>query len=88
MASFSGIWVALVTPFNHDDVDFPAVKKLAQYLIAKGVAGVVVCGSTGEAAALSKEEQLAVLDAVLEVVPAHQVVMGLSGNNMASTLQM
>ncbi len=88
MASFSGIWVALVTPFNHDDVDFPAVKRLAQHLIAKGVAGVVVCGSTGEAAALSKEEQLAVLDTVLEVVPACQVVMGLSGNNMVSTLQM
>jgi 4-hydroxy-tetrahydrodipicolinate synthase len=88
MASFSGIWVALVTPFIHDDLDFPAVKRLAQHLIAKGVAGVVVCGSTGEAAALSKEEQLAVLDAVLEVVPARQVVMGLSGNNMVSTLQM
>lgn len=88
MASFSGIWVALVTPFNHDDVDFPAVKRLAQHLIAKGVAGVVVCGTTGEAAALSEEEQLAVLDAVLEVVPARQVVMGLAGNNMTGTLQM
>lgn len=88
MASFSGIWVALVTPFNHDDVDFPAVKRLAQHLIAKGVAGVVVCGTTGEAAALSEEEQLAVLDAVLEVVPARQVIMGLAGNNMAGTLQM
>ena len=48
----------------------------------------MVCGSTGEAAALSKEEQLAVLDAVLEVAPDHQVVMGLSGNNMVATLQM
>ncbi|TQI80411.1 4-hydroxy-tetrahydrodipicolinate synthase [Serratia fonticola] len=88
MASFSGIWVALVTPFNNDDVDFPAVKKLAEHLIASGISGLVVCGSTGEAAALSKEEQLAVLDAVLDVVPAKQVVMGLSGNNMAHTLQM
>lgn len=88
MAAFSGIWVALVTPFKHDDVDFPAVRHLARHLIASGVDGLVVCGSTGEAAALSKDEQLAVLDAVLEVVPAHQVVMGLSGNNMAATLQM
>lgn len=88
MASFSGIWVALVTPFNNNAVDLPAVKRLAQYLIASGVSGLVVCGTTGEAAALSKEEQLAVLDAVLDVVPASQVVMGLSGNNMLDTLQM
>ncbi|MGB8667102.1 MAG: 4-hydroxy-tetrahydrodipicolinate synthase [Serratia inhibens] len=88
MASFSGIWVALVTPFNNNAVDLPAVKRLAQYLIASGVSGLVVCGTTGEAAALSKEEQLAVLDAVLDVVPANQVVMGLSGNNMLDTLQM
>ncbi|ASL92653.1 MULTISPECIES: 4-hydroxy-tetrahydrodipicolinate synthase [Serratia] len=87
MASFSGIWVAMVTPFNQDAVDLPAVKRLARHLLDAGIDGLVVCGSTGEAAALSKEEQLAVLDAVLEVAPAHQVVMGLSGNNMAATLQ-
>lgn len=88
MASFSGIWVALVTPFNNNAVDLPAVKRLAQYLIASGVSGLVVCGTTGEAAALSQEEQLAVLDAVLDVAPANQVVMGLSGNNMLETLRM
>jgi 4-hydroxy-tetrahydrodipicolinate synthase len=47
----------------------------------------VVCGTTAEAAALSKHEQLAVLDAVLEQVPAQRVVMGLAGNNMAELLQ-
>ncbi len=88
MAAFSGIWVALVTPFNNDNVDLPALKKLAQHLIAAGVSGLVVCGSTGEAAALSKEEQLTVLDAVLDVVSPQQVIMGLSGNNMIDTLQM
>lgn len=88
MASFSGIWVALVTPFNHNAVDLPATQRLAQHLIASGVDGLVVCGTTGEAAALSKEEQLAVLDAVLAVTPAHQVVMGLAGNNLIDTLQM
>ncbi|KFK94717.1 MULTISPECIES: 4-hydroxy-tetrahydrodipicolinate synthase [unclassified Serratia (in: enterobacteria)] len=88
MASFSGIWVALVTPFKDNSIDLPALKKLAQHLIASGVSGLVVCGTTGEAAALSKEEQLTVLDAVLDVVPSYQVVMGLSGNNLLDTLQM
>ncbi|MFZ6876151.1 4-hydroxy-tetrahydrodipicolinate synthase [Undibacterium sp. Di27W] len=87
---FSGIWVALVTPFCASadaEVDFPALQALASKLISEGVAGLVVCGSTGEAAALSAEEQLQVLDAVLAVVPAHQVIMGLSGNHMQQVLQ-
>ncbi|MDP1978774.1 4-hydroxy-tetrahydrodipicolinate synthase [Undibacterium sp.] len=86
---FSGIWVALVTPFcasAEAEVDFPALQALASKLIAEGVAGLVVCGSTGEAAALSAEEQLQVLDAVLAVVPAHQIIMGLSGNHMGQVL--
>jgi 4-hydroxy-tetrahydrodipicolinate synthase len=46
----------------------------------------VVCGTTGEAAALSHEEQLEVLDAVLQWVPAQQVIMGLAGNNQRELL--
>ncbi|MFZ6746854.1 4-hydroxy-tetrahydrodipicolinate synthase [Undibacterium sp. JH2W] len=87
---FSGIWVAMITPFcvsAEAEVDFPALQALARKLIAEGVAGLVVCGSTGEAAALSAEEQLQVLDAVLAIVPAHQVIMGLSGNHMQQVLQ-
>ncbi|MFZ6781081.1 4-hydroxy-tetrahydrodipicolinate synthase [Undibacterium sp. Ji83W] len=86
---FSGIWVALVTPFCASakaEVDFLALQALASKLIADGVAGLVVCGSTGEAAALSEDEQLQVLDAVLAVAPAHQVIMGLSGNHMGQVL--
>jgi len=86
---FSGIWVALVTPFCDGadaEVDFPALQALASKLIAEGVTGLVVCGSTGEAAALSPDEQLQVLDAVLAVVPPHQVIMGLSGNHMQQVL--
>ncbi|MFZ6731535.1 4-hydroxy-tetrahydrodipicolinate synthase [Undibacterium sp. Ji42W] len=86
---FSGIWVALITPFcNGPDaaVDLPALQALASKLIKEGVTGLVVCGSTGEAAALSEEEQLQVLDATLAVVPAHQVIMGLSGNHMGQVL--
>jgi len=48
----------------------------------------VVCGTTGEAAALSKQEQLAVLDAVLEWAPAERVVMGLAGNNLTELLHL
>lgn len=86
MTLFSGVWVPLVTPFREGAVDFPALQSLARHIAGVGVAGVVVCGSTGEAAALSETEQLAVLDAVLQAVPDCPVVMGLAGNNMKHVL--
>jgi len=87
MSAFSGIWVAMVTPFNEGQVDLAAAQKLASSLIKRGIAGLVICGTTGEAAALSKKEQLELLDSILAVVPAQQVVMGLAGNNMREVLE-
>ncbi|WP_343577680.1 4-hydroxy-tetrahydrodipicolinate synthase [Pseudomonas sp.] len=86
MSTFRGIWVALATPFRAGEVDFAALHNLVSRLLEDGVAGFVVCGTTGEAAALSHEEQLAVLDAVLQWVPPAQVIMGLAGNNLRELL--
>lgn len=86
MTGFTGIWVPLVTPFLDGAIDLPALKQLARRIADGGVSGLVVCGSTGEAAALSEDEQLAALDAVLEAVPECRIVMGLSDNNIASLL--
>lgn len=86
MSVFRGIWVALVTPFRAGEIDFAALHEVVHRLLDDGVAGLVVCGSTGEAAALSRDEQLAVLDAVLQWVPPQQVIMGLAGNNQRELL--
>lgn len=86
MTSFTGIWVPLVTPFRNNEIDFSALQTLARRIAEAGVSGLVACGSTGEAASLSEDEQLTVLDAVIEVVPDCPVVMGLSGNNLRSLL--
>ena len=87
MSSFQGIWVPVVTPFQDGAIDFIGLRRLVSHLLAKHVAGIMVCTTTGEAAALSREEQLAVLDAVLQWVPAQRVVMGLAGNNQIELLQ-
>ncbi|MCS4258895.1 4-hydroxy-tetrahydrodipicolinate synthase [Pseudomonas protegens] len=88
MSSFQGIWVPIVTPFIDGAVDFAALGRLTTHLLESGVAGLVVCGTTGEAAALDKDEQFAVLDAVLERAPAGKVIMGLAGNNLKSLLSL
>lgn len=87
MSAFQGIWVPVVTPFHDGAIDFVGLRRLVSHLLEKHVAEIMVCTTTGEAAALSRQEQLAVLDAVLQRVPAHRVVMGLSGNNQIELLQ-
>ncbi|UCZ85156.1 4-hydroxy-tetrahydrodipicolinate synthase [Pseudomonas sp. L5B5] len=88
MSSFQGIWVPIVTPFRNGAIDFAALRHLAAHLLESGVAGLVACGTTGEAAALDKDEQLAVLDTLLELAPAGHVLMGLAGNNLQALLDM
>jgi 4-hydroxy-tetrahydrodipicolinate synthase len=79
---FSGLWVALVTPFRDGAVDHAALAALTRRLVDDGVTGFVPCGSTGEAAALDEDEQLAVLDTVLEAAGGLPVVMGISGYHL------
>jgi 4-hydroxy-tetrahydrodipicolinate synthase len=81
MLKFEGIWIPLVTPFNPVDgsVDHPALARLTRHLTAQGVAGLVVCGSTGEAAMMDKAEQSTVLATVLAAAGNTPVLMGLSG---------
>lgn len=81
MTSLTGIWVPLATPFRRGEIDTPALQALARRL-QPDVSGLVVCGTTGEAAALDDAEQLDALDAVLQAVPGCDVVMGLAGNNL------
>nr|WP_145545228.1 4-hydroxy-tetrahydrodipicolinate synthase [Variovorax boronicumulans] len=77
---FSGLWIPLVTPFTADDrVDHAALAALVRDLAGRGVAGFVPCGSTGEAAALTADEQLAVLDTTLAAAGGLPVLMGVGG---------
>lgn len=82
---FSGLWIPLVTPFDHGQVDHASLKRLVAHYRGSGIAGLVACGSTGEAAALSDEEQLAVLQAIMREAPELPVVMGLSGYHLGKT---
>ncbi|MHA7600388.1 4-hydroxy-tetrahydrodipicolinate synthase [Alicycliphilus sp. T452] len=83
---FSGLWIPLVTPFKDGAVDHPALAALAARLRAQGAAGFVACGSTGEAAALDKDEQSAVLETVLQAAQGLPVAMGLSGYHLGQVL--
>lgn len=77
----SGIWVPLVTPFDHGAVDHAALRRLVAHCLEGGVSGFVVCGSTGEPWALDEAEQQAVLNTVLDAADGRPVLMGIGGNH-------
>ena len=80
MLDLAGIWIPLVTPFAPDGaVDHSGLGGLVDTLAAAGVAGFVVCGSTGEAAMLEEAEQQDVLRTVLAHAGGRRVVLGVSG---------
>lgn len=54
---FEGLTVAMVTPFRRGELDFDATAELLDFMIDGGVQGVVVSGSTGEAATCTVEER-------------------------------
>jgi len=83
---FDGVGVALVTLFDHDgDVDAKATAEHAARLADQGVRGIVVAGSTGEAAMLDPEERSQLVRAVRAAVPTDVAV--LAGTGAPSTRQ-
>src|SRR5687767_13684745 len=54
---FEGSGVALVTPFDAGGVNDAVLRDLVQFQLREGTDALVICGSTGEAATMSPEEQ-------------------------------
>ena len=82
---FSGVWIPVVTPFRENRVDHVALAALVRRLAGDGVAGFVVCATTGEAPLLSDDERVAVLGTIKAntVLP---LVMGASGTTVDEVL--
>ncbi|MCW7538025.1 4-hydroxy-tetrahydrodipicolinate synthase [Aquabacterium sp. A7-Y] len=79
---FRGLWVPLVTPFRKGAVDHQSLGALTRSLAQTGIAGFVICGSTGEPAALDEDEQLACLNTVARHAGDRPLVMGVSGYHL------
>ncbi|MFT4683396.1 MAG: 4-hydroxy-tetrahydrodipicolinate synthase [Flavobacteriales bacterium] len=89
MTQFTGLGVAMVTPFTDDHkIDYAGLKKLTTHLIEGGADYLVVQGTTGESPVLTKDEKRSVLDFVLEVNQGRKpVVFGIGGNNTAEVCE-
>lgn len=83
MEAINGIGVALVTPFKNDkSVDYDALRNLVNYQINNNIDYLVILGTTGEPATLSKFEKDLIKQTVInENKNRLPLVLGIGGNN-------
>ena len=84
-----GAMTALVTPFTaRGDVDRQALAALVRWQVTSGIAGLVPCGTTGEGATLSGDEQSEVVATVVEAAAGHvPIVAGVGSNDTRKTVE-
>src|ERR1700752_781630 len=80
-----GCATALVTPFKKDGVvDQKCLAELVDYQIKNGVRLLVPCGTTGESATMSDEEDQLVIRTTVEVARGRAKVIAGTGSNATS----
>lgn len=87
---FGRLLTAMVTPFNADgSVNYEKAADLAEWFINNGSDGLVVAGSTGEAATMSAEEKLELFRVVVNRINKRvPVIAGTGSNNTADSVKM
>lgn len=82
MPQLGAVLTAMVTPFDADGrVDEEAAVRIADHLLDHGSDGLVVAGSTGEAATLSDEEHIALVRLIVEECGGRGAVVAGTGSN-------
>jgi len=89
MKNLIGTGVALVTPFkNNGEVDYNALEKLVNFQVDNGINYLVILGTTGEPATLSKEEKEKVIQTIIQTNNNRlPLVIGIGGNNTNQVIQ-
>jgi 4-hydroxy-tetrahydrodipicolinate synthase len=84
---FRGSIPALVTPFRDESFDEEAFRSFVDWQIAEGSHGLVPCGTTGESATLTAEEQARVIRACVEQVAGRVPVIAGCGSNSTAVVK-
>jgi len=86
--SLQGSIVAIVTPFKENGaIDYDAYNRLLEFHLENNTEGIVVCGTTGEAATLSSEEYASLIKFTTEKINGRiPVIVGAGSNSTEKAL--
>ena len=86
---FEGCAVALVTPFGPSGVDEQRLEELIAFHLAEGTDALLVNGSTGEATAMSPDEQRRAAEVVVSTAGGRvPVIVGVGGTDTAAVARL
>jgi 4-hydroxy-tetrahydrodipicolinate synthase len=82
MRPYEGLLTAMVTPFRSDgSVDEEAAIAIGRFLLANGSHGLVVAGTTGEAATMDDDEHIGLVELIARELGDEGVVVAGTGSN-------
>lgn len=82
-----GSYVALVTPFKDNEIDYNAYEKLIEFHIKNGTDGILLCGTTGESPTLAGDEKERFVRFGIQKIDGRVPVMvGTGSNNLSHTI--
>jgi 4-hydroxy-tetrahydrodipicolinate synthase len=82
MRPYEGLLTAMITPFHADGaVNEDAAVAIARHLLANGSHGLVLAGSTGEAATLTDDEQVRLIELVAAEMGGEGAIVAGAGSN-------
>ncbi|SEJ84171.1 4-hydroxy-tetrahydrodipicolinate synthase [Propionispira arboris] len=77
-----GVWLPIITPFLNDHVDFPALKKMVEHYIDKGIYGFMPLATTGEIPTIDELEYEEIIAQIVEYVNGRvPIFVGCGGND-------
>lgn len=87
MSIFTGNATAMVTPFNKKGIDYDAFGKHVEFQIENGTSALVIAGTTGEPATMTKDEKKALLKYTVKQTRGRvPVIFGTGSNSTAQTI--
>jgi len=78
---FTGMLVALVTPFKNGQVDYAAIERLVDWHVEQGTDGLVPVGTTGESPTVDVEEHQKIIETVVRQAAGRLPVIAGTGAN-------
>lgn len=82
-----GSYVALVTPFKNNEIDYNALENLIDFHLENGTDGILFCGTTGESPSLAGDEKERLINFGLQKIAGRiPVMMGTGTNNLSHTI--
>ena len=84
-----GAITAIITPFKNGKINYKKMEELIEFQIRNEIDGIVVCGTTGESATLSKQEKKKLIKFTVDKVNGRvPVIAGTGSNNTEDALLM